>query len=275
MAGGIMEENFTHTTLGKTGIPVHRLGFSASYKPGKETIHKALDLGINFFFAYGNHKLTIDTLRDVMKSDREKYVACMGAGNYILFHANIRKALEKRLRKLDTEYIDVFLFFGVIREKDFSESVREELYKLREEGKIKAVGMSTHNRKFAGKLAKEGAIDVEMIRYNAAHRGAEEEIFPYLETHDPGVVSYTATRWRYLLKAPKNWPEAEKIPTAAQCYRFVLSNPHVDVCLTAPANLKQFEENIGSLEQGPLSEEEMAFMLKFGDAVRHTKKWFM
>ena len=270
-----MNDNFGHSILGKSGIPVHRLGFSASYKPGKDTIYKALDHGVNFFFAFGRHKLMLDTLREVMKSNREKYVTCVGAFNYILFHANIRKALEKRLRQLGTDYIDVFLFLGVMREKEFPESVRDELYQLREEGKVKTIGLSTHNRRFAGKLAADGAIDVAMIRYNAAHRGAEEDIFPYLETHDPGVVSYTATRWRYLLKPPKNWPKEDQIPSAAMCYRFVLSNPHVDVCLTAPSNLAQFEENIGSLEQGPLSDEEMAFMKKFGDAVHHTKKWFM
>jgi aryl-alcohol dehydrogenase-like predicted oxidoreductase len=59
------------------------------------------------------------------------------------------------------------------------------------------------------------------------------------------------------------------------CYRFVLSNPNVDVCLTSPTNLKQLEENISSLRLGPLSEEDMEFMRKFGDVVHHTKKWFM
>ena len=58
-------------------------------------------------------------------------------------------------------------------------------------------------------------------------------------------------------------------------YRFVLSNPHVLVCVTAPANLRQFEENVAALQQGLLSEDEMGFMKRFGDAVRHTKKWFM
>jgi predicted aldo/keto reductase-like oxidoreductase len=58
------------------------------------------------------------------------------------------------------------------------------------------------------------------------------------------------------------------------CYRFVLSNPQVDICLNAPSNAKQFGENLKSLERGPLTEEEMSFMREFGDAVHHTKKWF-
>ena len=35
-----------------------------------------------------------------------------------------------------------------------------------------------------------------MIRYNAAHPGAERDIFPHLEARRPAVVAYTATSWR-------------------------------------------------------------------------------
>ncbi|HVP36119.1 MAG TPA: hypothetical protein VMT04_03910, partial [Terriglobales bacterium] len=59
------------------------------------------------------------------------------------------------------------------------------------------------------------------------------------------------------------------------CYRFVLSNPNVHVCLTSPHNIRELEENLASLKEGPLSEEDMEFMRKFGDVVHHTKKWFM
>jgi len=183
--------------------------------------------------------------------------------------------LEKRLRRLRTDYIDVFLFLGVMKEKQFPPQLREELCQLREEGKIRAVGLSCHDRKFVGRLAAEGNMDVLMIRYNAAHRGAEQDIFPFLETHAPGVVSYTATRWKYLLRRPSGWPKDGRIPTAGMCYRFVLSNPNVHVCLTGPSNKKQLEENLASLRRGPLSDEEMDFMQKFGDRVHHTKKWFM
>jgi aryl-alcohol dehydrogenase-like predicted oxidoreductase len=270
-----MTQNFTHTTLGKTGIPVHRLGLSATYRPGKKTIYKAIDEGINFFFFFGMDTQMISVLRDVMRHNRENYVICTGAYNLLWGHTNPKRTLEKRLRQLRTDYIDCFLFLGVTKEKHFPEKVREELYRLREEGKVRGVGISTHNRKFAGNLCADGAIDVIMMRYNAAHRGAEQDIFPYLEQHNPGVISYTATRWRYLIRKPKGWPKDGRIPTPGMCYRFVLSNPNVDVCLTSPTNFKQLEENLKSLNQGTLSEEDMEFMRKFGDAVYHTKKWFM
>jgi hypothetical protein len=54
----------------------------------------------------------------------------------------------------------------------------------------------------------------------------------------------------------------------------VLSNDHVDVCLTAPRNLKQLQENLDAMTQGPLSEEDMNFMCRFGDVVHYTNKSF-
>ena len=270
-----MDQDFTHTTLGKTGIPVHRLGLSATYRPGKETIYRALDADVNCFFALGIDTQMIGVLREVMRSNREKYVVATGAYNLLVGYPNFRRTLEKRLRQFRTDYLDVFLLLGVTKEKHFPERAREELYRFREEGKVRSVGMSTHNRKFAGKLAANGPLDVIMMRYNAAHRGAEQDIFPYLDQHNPGVVSYTATRWTYLLRRPKTWPKDGRIPTAGMCYRFVLSNPHVDVCMTAPSNLKHFDENLKDIQKGPLDAEDMEFMRKFGDVVHHTKKWFM
>ena len=270
-----MSNDFLHGTLGRSGPRVHRLGLAATYRPGKAAIYRALDEGINYFFGYGFDSQMMSVLRDVLRRDRERYVVATGAYNLILGHPNLRRTLEKRLRRLGTEYLDVFLFLGVMKDREFSPAIREELYRLREEGKVRCVGLSTHDRRLAGRLTTEGAVDVIMVRYNAAHRGAEEEIFPYLESHDPGVVSYTATRWTQLLRRPRGWPKDGPVPTAWMCYRFVLSNPNVDVCLTAPSNLGQLVENVAAARQGPLSEEEMAFMRRFGDAVHASKRWFM
>lgn len=262
-----MDHDFAYSTLGKTGIAVHRLGLSGSYGADKLIINKALDAGLNYFFCDGFNPEMISLLRDVLKKKRENYVIATGAHNLLWFHQNLRHTLEKRLRQLHTDYIDVFFFFSVPGENYFTDQIREELYTFRKEGKVRFVGISTHDRKLAGKLAAKGALDVIMIRYNAAHRGAEKDIFPYVNQYHPGIVSYTATRWQHLLKRPNSWPKERSIPTPGMCYRFVLSNPHIDVCLTAPSNVKQLEENLAALHLGPLCEEEMKFMQKFGDAV--------
>jgi aryl-alcohol dehydrogenase-like predicted oxidoreductase len=261
--------------LGSTGIEVFPLGFSASYWPGKKTIYKAIDEGVNLFFGFGIDYQLISVLRDAMRANREKFVLATGVYNYMFGYQNIRKTLERRLRQFRTNYIDIFLFLGVTRTKEFPEKAREQMVQLREEDKVRAIGMSCHDRKFAGLLAANGALDTLMIRYNAAHRGAEQDIFPHLSQHNPGIISYTATRWTYLLRKSKGWPKNGRIPTAGECYRFVLSNPHVHVCLTAPRNLKQLQENLDAIRQGPLPEDDMQFMKEFGDAVHRQNRWFM
>jgi len=270
-----MTPDFTHATLGHTGLPVHRLGLAASYRPGKKVVFEAIDDGINYLFGFGLDTQMTSACREVAKHRREDFVFATGVYNYLFGYQDIGRTCEKRLRQFGTDYLDVFLFLGVMKEREFPQRARDEMVRLREEGKVRSIGMSCHDREFAGRLAAEGALDVFMIRYNAAHRGAEQDIFPHLQPNDPGVVSYTATRWTYLLRRPKTWPRDGRVPDAGLCYRFVLSNPNVDVCLTAPSNGRQLRENIAALAKGPLDPEEMDYMRQFGDAVHHTKKWFM
>lgn len=269
-----VQSSFAETLLGRTGIPVRRLGLSASYWPGRKTVYHALDAGLNFFFCYGFDLQMVRVLRDTFRTRRQDLVVATGAYNLIWGYPNLRKSLEKRLRQLGTDYIDVFLFLGVMKPEQFPDEVVAELCRFREEGKVRAVGLSCHDRRFAGALAAEGTLDALMIRYNAAHRGAEREIFPHLATHDPGLIGYTATRWSYLLRRPRGWPKREPVPTAGDCYRFVLTNPQVDVCLTAPRNLKQLRENLAAVANGPLADSDMDFMRRFGDVVYHTGKMF-
>jgi aryl-alcohol dehydrogenase-like predicted oxidoreductase len=270
-----MSDDFAYATLGKNGPRVYRLGLSGTYRPGQDVIRRAIDAGVNYFFCYGFDGQMTKTLREEFKTKREKLVVSTGAYNLLIGHPNLRRSLEKRLKQLGTDYIDVFLFLGVTKAKHIGERELDEMRRFREEGKVRAIGMSCHDRQLIGKYVAEGAIDVTMMRYNAAHRGAEQDIFPHLAAHDPGVVSYTATRWGYLLRKPGGYPNNAPIPTAEQCYRFVLSNPHVDVCLTAPSNAKHLEQNLMSIAKGPLLADEMDFMRKFGDIVHERKKWFM
>ena len=127
------------------------------------------------------------------------------------------------------------------------------------------LAVSIHDRPRAGRLAEDSILDLLMIRYNAAHPGAERDIFPHLDKRNPNVVAYTATSWRKLLKSPKNWDG--QVMTAGDCYRWCLSNPHVDVTLTGPASTQQFDENLKSIQRGALTSEEDTWMRSFGRAV--------
>jgi aryl-alcohol dehydrogenase-like predicted oxidoreductase len=261
--------------FGATGINVSPVGLSASYYPGAKTIRTAIDIGINLFFAFGIDVQMTRTLRGITPSERDRLVIATGAYNYVWAAQNVRRAFEKRLRQFKTDYIDIFLFMGVMKPGEFRPEVEAELMKLKDEGKVRAIGVSCHDRRFLGTLATKGTLNALMLRYNAAHRGAEADIFPHLAAHNPGVISYTATRWTYLLRPPRGWPKNGRVPTAGECYRFVLSDPHVHVVLTAPKNERELRENVASILQGPLDPDDMRFMREFGDAVHTQKKWFM
>ncbi len=270
-----MSTPFQLRPFGSTGISVTPLGLSASYRPGEKTVYAALEEGVNLFFAFGIDTQMTRALRDLMPPRRDKFVLVTGAYNYIWWAQDVRKTFEKRLRQFNTDYIDVFLFMGVMKPGQFTPKVYEDLLKLKEEGKVRAIGLSCHDRSFLGRLAANGDVNALMLRYNAAHRGAERDIFPHLAAHNPGVISYTATRWTYLLRRTKGWPKNGRIPTAPECYRFVLSNPNVHVVLTAPRSERELRENVAAVRKGPLGEDDMKFMCEFGDAVYNQKKYFM
>lgn len=270
-----MGDGFLDGTLGHTGIRTHRLGLSASYRPGERVVERALDEGLGYFFCYGFDRQMIRVLRRLPPDRRERVTIATGAYNYVLWRQDLERALETRLRQLRTDYIDVFHFLGVLKPQHLTPRVLDQLARLRGDPRVKAVSVSCHDRKLAGRLAADGTLDCLMIRYNAAHRGAERDIFPHLAAHDPGVVSYTATRWGFLTRRTRHWPRGGPIPTAGQCYRFALSCPEVDVCLTAPRSERQFAENLAAVREGPLPEDEMQFLRSYGDAVHRSAGWFM
>lgn len=271
----MQENDFLRAPLGALRTPVCRVGLAATYRPGRDTIFKALDEGINYFFFFGIDTQMTRALRDLPPCRREQLVLATGAYNYLFAHQNLRRTLEKRLRQAKTDYIDLFHFLGITKPAQFTPQVRDELAAVRASGLVRGVSVSCHDRKFATQLAREGTVDAIMIRYNAAHRGAESDIFPHVAPDGPPVVSYTATRWTALLRRPRGYPKDGRLPTAGMCYRFVLSNPSVHVCLMAPANRKQFEANLEEIRRGPLAEEEMCFMRSFGDEIYRRYKYFM
>jgi predicted aldo/keto reductase-like oxidoreductase len=80
------------------------------------------------------------------------------------------------------------------------------------------------------------------------------------------VVSYTATRWGNLCD-PRKTPPGERTPSGTDCYRFALSNPSVDLCLSGPDDAEQMKQALEALEAGPMGEDELAWMRRVGDHI--------
>ncbi|MGZ8429965.1 MAG: aldo/keto reductase [Candidatus Deferrimicrobiaceae bacterium] len=255
--------DFTHREVPRLGRRLYRLGLSGSFGLDEAGCREALER-VQYVFWSPRMKALTPALRDALARDRDRYVVSAGP---LLGYAPgaIRRAAEGALRTLGIGQLDVFQLYWLGRMSAFTGAVQEEMVRLREEGKVRALGVSIHDRTRAGKLAEDSILDLLMIRYNAAHPGAEREIFPHLARRRPAVVAYTATAWRKLLRAPRGW--AGEVPTAGECYRFCLAAPHVDVVLTGPRTAVELRENLAELEKGPLSPREMEEMRAFGRAV--------
>lgn len=249
--------------LGRTGLVVGRLGISSSFGAPAAAFEEAFERGCNYLnwgtFIKGRASAMGTAIRNLVASGkRDDMVVAM------LTYAHNAWLTEhfwvKGLKAANLEYADVLLL-GYFPKRP-PQKVIDGALRLRERGLVRFIGLTGHNRKLFPELAEEGLFDVFHVRYNAAHRGAETETFPFLSGPDitveerPGVVSFTATAWRRLLKA-KKLPPGETPLTAAQCYRFVLSHPAVDVCMMGAKDIPQMRTNLTVLEQGPLSEEEM------------------
>src|ERR1039457_6437918 len=106
-----MTRDFLRAPLGKIGSPVCRIGLSATYRPGRPTVIRALDEGLNYFlfFGFDNHMTSV--LRETVPPRRDQYVLATGAYNCIWWHQNLRRTLERRLRQMRTDYIDIFHLF--------------------------------------------------------------------------------------------------------------------------------------------------------------------
>jgi hypothetical protein len=104
-----------------------------------------------------------------------------------------------------------------------------------------------------------------MVRYNAAHRGAEGEVFAAFGADRPAIIAYTATRWGLLLKPlpSRGFPQAM---TAGECYRFVLGHPAVDIVFCAARSRAELREDVTAVLQGPLEPTRLEACRHFGDA---------
>lgn len=245
------------------GRPLCRLGLSGSFGLDEAGCREALER-LEYVFWTPRMKGLTPALRDALARDRGRFVVATGP-MFGFFPGSLRKAVEHARRTLGTDVIDVLQLFWLGKMSAFTRGVQAEMAALRDEGKVRWLCVSIHDRPRAGRLAEDSILDALMIRYNAAHPGAEQEIFPHLAARRPAVVSYTATAWRKLLTAPKGW--TGRVPTAGDCYRFCLSSPHVDVALTGPRTVSQLRDNLAALERGPLSAEEDAWMRAVGRSV--------
>ena len=259
--------------LGRTGLEVGRLGIASSYGVPGGALEKALERGVNYFYWGSQRRRHFGEGLVRLKPQRDRFVLVIQS--YTRIAALMAGSLERALRALNFEYTDVLLL-GMWN-KPVPARILDAARKLKQRGLARFLAVSTHQRKLVPQIAAGSDFDIVHFRYNAAHPGAEQDIFPHLPAANrPGMVSFTATSWGQLigkaslqgrLLGMHSVPANERVPTATDCYRYVLSRPEVDICLAGPGNGAQMNAALDALTRGPMSEEELAWMQRVGRAV--------
>lgn len=253
--------------------PVCRLGLATRGTGGlaPADVRHALDRGINFLNWCGNPDALSETIA-TLGTRRRNVVVC------VQFEARTAADAEAELRRildeLRTDYVDVLTFYYVEAEEEWREIIGpggalEFCRAAKAAGRVRMLGLTSHQRPLAATWARGGLLDMLMIRYNAAHRGAEREVFPVTEALRMPVVAYTALRWGALLRPTRDDPEGFAVPRAAAWYRFALQNSAATVVLMAPESRAELDGDLTVLEAaGPLSAEEYAALAAHGQRVR-------
>ncbi|MFO0953236.1 MAG: aldo/keto reductase [Isosphaeraceae bacterium] len=263
------------------GRPVSRLGL-ASYGRNAVTtddVLYALGRGVNFWNWQGlaeGPKPGDPFTRAVssLGSERSSVVVCAQFGARSADEAAAE--LKDVLALFGTDYIDILTLYYVERAAEWDELRAPDgaltyLADAKRDGVVRRIGVTSHQRPLAASMASSGSIDVLMIRYNAAHRGAEREIFPVTQPRGIPVIAYTALRWGALIRPTPHDSPGFSPPRPPAWYRFVLQNPAVSVTLCAPQSRAELDEDLQTLEAaGPLDDSTYAMLSDHGERVRRS-----
>ena len=241
-----------------------RLGLGSSFGIQSPDMEYAFERGINYFYWGSIRRPGFGrAVAGLAPTHRDQMIVVVQS--YTRVAALMRRSLEGALRKLKIDYAD-FLLLGWWNAEPPGR-IMDAARRLRDAGKVRHLMISSHNRPAFERFARDPDLAALMVRYNASHPGAEQDVFPLLGDRPPAIVSYTATRWGELID-PKLTPDGEATPDAADCYRFALTNANVDVCIAGPKNRAQLDQALQALDRGSMDPEELAWMKRVGAAVK-------
>jgi aryl-alcohol dehydrogenase-like predicted oxidoreductase len=260
-----MNEFAETTNLGASGLVVRKMGVGSDAGVPADALEWAFEHGINFFYWGSRRRPGMKrAIRRLAPKQREKLVIALQT--YDPTGLALERTFTRGLRALEIDYADV-LILGM-RNGPIPRRVLDRAVELKERGLARHLCVSAHDRSAFRRHLDAKIFDILMVRYNAAHRGADRDVFPLLgQAGRPGVICYNATRWGHLFD-PRWMPEGARRPNPTDLYRYALSNPSIEMVLTAPETFEQLRENVKTLAMGPVTEDERTWLETIGDHVQ-------
>jgi aryl-alcohol dehydrogenase-like predicted oxidoreductase len=116
-----------------------------------------------------------------------------GEVHNVLEKASVKRECEESLRRLQTDVIDLYQIHWPRPDEDIEEGW-EAMAELKDEGKVRHIGVSNFDASQMERIGVTASVETLQPPYNMLNRGVEEEIFPYCEEHDVGVIVYSPMR---------------------------------------------------------------------------------
>ncbi|XOK62206.1 aldo/keto reductase [Paenibacillus elgii] len=201
------------TRIGKTDLVINPIGLGASTvgghnifpnineEVGKDLVRAAINHGVNFLdtaFFYGTGR-SEELIGEVIKEAGKRHdliLATKGGltlvGNNVAMDnspAFLKQTVEDSLKRLQTDYIDLFYIHVPDQDTPKDEAVGV-LKQLKDEGKIRAIGVSNFSLEQLKEANTDGYVDVLQGNYNLLQREAEQEFFPYTTENNISFIPY-------------------------------------------------------------------------------------
>lgn len=198
--------------LGKSDLQVSVIGLGTlamggqAYGPIDDrnsiaTIHRALDLGVNFIDTADNYGFghAEEVVGKALQGRRDQAILATKGGTpwdeqgritNDCRPETIAKAVEESLRRLRTDWIDLYQIHLPDPETPFEEAAHalEQLVRV---GKIRYVGLSNFWREDLEEWLAASEIVANQMPYNFLHRDIEGEVLPFCREQGIGVIAYT------------------------------------------------------------------------------------
>lgn len=284
--------------FGRTGLNVSEIGLgglflnSESRDTGIQIIHRALELGVNFFDTAPQYQrgLSESLLGEALAGRKEPHFVCTKLGTlpdgFDFSYDMCMRCFEGSLKRLQRDRVDVLLIHDPDRDGGgsyhpvFGKGMAlEACRKLKEQGLVTAIGMGSLWLDYQAHCIDSGALDVVLTfnRYGLLWRDAQFQTFPFCRRHDVGVIQGTpmhqgvlAFRHEEWIENPPAWMTVTEHAALRKLYaiqertglslpelalRFLLSNPQISTMIPGAANVEQLEANVAAVKRGPLPEE--------------------
>lgn len=235
-----------YRTLGRTGLKITIISFGAMLTPEPEVMKIAFDHGVNY----------VDTARRYMGGKNEEIVARALKGNrdkvYVATKISpastskesIFKDVETSLKALETDYVDVIQLHNLTGREDriFNPEIREALVRLKEQGKVRFFGVTTHKNEAEVLHAladdKDRFFDTALVKYNFKSDAQTKQAIARAAQANIGIIAMKTLAGGYATDVLGPFSPYQA------AIKWVLQDQHITATIPGMRDLAQLREDI-------------------------------